>query len=271
MGESEIVKKYDSATIVPEYPEIICRDYLPLIMSEVNMLSAGGGIGKTFVALTSALYFSKENPGHMVFLWTTEDTPGLMKVREMAVVNKYLSLGIDFREEYTSITYGYEHEPFMEKVRGVYQQTAYFTKAMDELCRQYSYIVLDPLLNFFGGDNENDNHQARTFISMIKKAANIHKTTFLIIHHGRKGDGSFRGASAFQDSCRLAYEIGVNEQSQMVAKMTKSNYTGRRGDILLDPIPQSDMFPRQNERLYRKMPREIESQEPDYSDEPTPF
>lgn len=241
-----VVELHWSALTSVSYPKIVCKDYLPLIRNDVNMISASGGIGKTFVALTAAMFFVKENPGHAVFMWTTEDIPGLMKAREIAVVNKYLQEGIDFSEVFTDICYGYEHKKFMQKVKGDYQASDFFLKAVEQLCVQFSFIVLDPLLNFFGGDNENDNHQARTFITAIKEAAYKHQTTFLIVHHGRKGDGSFRGASAFQDSCRLAYEIGNNEQNQLIAKMTKSNYTGKKGDIFLNPIPAPNMFPRQD-------------------------
>lgn len=240
----EIDMHWSTETVVA-YPKVCCKDYLPLIKNDVNMISAPGGIGKTFVSLINALHYLKESKDEdlsSAYIWSTEDVPGLMKAREVAVVAKYLSDGIDFRKQTESICYGYSHQRFTEKQNGVTVPTQYFLDAMIQLV-SFDFVVIDPLLNFFGGDNENDNQHARFFMTLLKKYASKYGITFLVVHHGRKGDGATRGASAFQDTARLAYELQYTEAGTLVAKMTKSNYTGKKGDIPLNPVPESVYFP----------------------------
>ncbi|NTU49450.1 MAG: AAA family ATPase [Desulfobulbaceae bacterium] len=235
-----------SSIVAPRYPDILCKDYLPIIKGSVNLISAQGGIGKTFISLINTLFFLKDNPRQCAYLWTTEDDPSLMKTREIAVLNRYFTQGIDFRREIKRLAYGYHHLPFIEKHQGTYRESEFFQAAMQQLTL-FDFVVIDPLLNVFGGDNENDNHQARTFMNVLKRAAAEKEKTFLVVHHGRKGDGSMRGASAFQDSSRLAYEILRDETGQIIARMTKSNYTGKYGDVVLNPIPDPRYFPREGE------------------------
>jgi hypothetical protein len=252
MGAIKLMEKivaidmhWSNDTIV-EYPKVCCKNYLPLIVNDVNMISATGGIGKTFVSLINTLHFLKENNDDTstAYIWSTEDVPGLMKAREVAVVAKYLSEGIDFRKQTDRICYGYSHQHFTQKIGGVMAQTQYFVDAMIQLVA-FDLVVIDPLLNFFGGDSENDNQQARFFMTLLKTYAAKFGITFLVVHHGRKGDGATRGASAFQDTSRLAYELQYAEDGGLIAKMTKSNYTGKKGDIRLNPIPESRFFPRE--------------------------
>ena len=238
-----------SEGLLPEYPKIVCKDFLPLVANDVNLISASGGIGKTFAALSLAMHFLKEHPSDEInaYIWATEDVPSLMKARELAVINQYMERQIDFRNETKRLCYGYKHTRFLEKVNGRYEPTEYFVMVMKELAA-FGLVVFDPLLNFFGGDNENDNHQARAFMTLLKQAAVKYQTTFVIVHHGRKEDGSMRGASAFMDSVRLAYEFQREAGSSgVVARMTKTNYTSRTGDITLDLIPEPKHFPRESE------------------------
>lgn len=266
-----------SDTVKPEYPSIVCRKYLPLIKNEINLISAPGGVGKTFAALVLALHFLHEDMTgkSTAYIWATEDTTGLMKAREMAVVNQYLSSGTDFRGDASRICYGYSHDRFTEKVGGTYRPTSYFTDAMKSLAA-FDIVVFDPLLNFFGGE-ENDNAQARAFMTMLKQSANKYGTTFLVIHHGRKGDGAMRGATAFMDSTRLAYEFQPNPEGGIIARMTKSNYTGSSGEITLNPIPERQHFPRHDEMEANREGRErFEAQMQDIrqsygAEEPAPF
>ena len=262
-----------------EYPKIVCSDYLPLVANDVNLISASGGIGKTFAALALVLHRLKENQAQdaYAYIWATEDVPALMKTREIAVVNQYLAKGIDFREETKRICYGYKHTRFLEKVNGRYEPTEYFQDVMKQLCA-FDIVVFDPLLNFFGGDNENDNGQARAFMTLLKQSAVKYRTTFIVVHHGRKDDGAMRGASAFMDSVRLAYEFQRSAgEDGVTARMTKTNYTGRAGDIVLDLIPDSRFFPRTDEleseasRMEDATRQMIEVRESYGIDDKTPF
>ena len=72
-------------------------------------------------------------------------------------------------------------------------------------------IVFDPLLAFYGGD-ENDNSQARVFMQPFMNWASKDNKAIVFLHHSSKSMNQtqfnrVRGASAFVDACRVSYEM----------------------------------------------------------------
>lgn len=84
-----------------------------------------------------------------------------------------------------------------------------------------SVVFFDPLIDFFGGDNENNNTQMwETAFKMIKIAkAESEDVAIVIVHHSKTGTDALksaigysrrdfgRGASAFVNKCRAAINI----------------------------------------------------------------
>jgi len=216
-------------------PKFSCSEYLPILKGHVNMLSAPGGFGKSFVSIILALHFLKENPFSTAYIWSTEDEAGIAKDREIAIVNKYLSDGVDFVDTSKRICYGYRHGRFTTKRSGVTEPTPFFAEARDRLV-DFEFVVIDPLLNFFGGDSENDNLQVRSFMTLLSEWANVENKTIVTIHHGRKDDGAMRGASAFSDASRIVYNLSTDIDGVKVESV-KGNYLKESVNRVLDIIP----------------------------------
>lgn len=232
----ELEFNWSSSTRVKR-ADMVCTDYLPLLKNGVNMISALGGTGKTFVALIATLHFLKANPFSTAYLWCSEDEAGEMKARELSVVNQKLDEGEDFADAASRICYGHTSGKFTMKSGTNIKETDYFKQARKNL-QSFDLIVLDPLLNFFGGDSENDNIHARTFMMLLKQWTYEDAKTILIIHHSKKDDSGMRGASAFMDSCRIVYEFNKETSGDVTAKLVKTNYTAGMGKITLNPVPE---------------------------------
>lgn len=81
----------------------------------------------------------------------------------------------------------------------------------------WDLIVIDPLIDLFNGDNENDNVQVKMFINALKRLANKidPDAALLLVHHSKKVSmrdqkedpfNSLRGGSAFRGS----YDTGIS-------------------------------------------------------------
>lgn len=75
-------------------------------------------------------------------------------------------------------------------------------------------ILFDTFSLFFGGDNENDNTQVETFLSLCNQLAINLKCKVFVIHHARKDEVTFRGASTLQGNVSLMLTIHRSENSK---------------------------------------------------------
>lgn len=238
---------HSSADIKAEWKEPICKDYLPLVEGVVNMIAAPGGTGKTFIGMRVTLYYLMEKPFAKALIWGTEDELGLLKMREQALVEEMRRAGV--QADTLRLAYKNDYSKFTCKRGGVIEKTDYFREARKALLG-YDLIVLDPLLNFFGGESENDNMHAREFIGVLMQWAREEMKTVVVIHHGRKEDGKTRGASAFVDSCRLCYEISKSPVG-VVATLIKDNYGVKsivEAEIPIETVPPKTCFPIPDEK-----------------------
>lgn len=101
--------------------------------------------------------------------------------------------------------------------------------------KDYDLIVLDPLLAFYGAD-ENDNSQARIFMQPFMNWCKETNKSVVFLHHSNKGDNSStRGAGAFVDASRVCYEVNkiyqkdkksldLNSLHLRDIKLSKDNY-----------------------------------------------
>ena len=188
-------------------PEFRISDWLPLPKGSVTLLSAPGGTGKSWLALQIGARATMEDRSLNVFLWLTEDPDGGARSRFDAVCDLVMT-NVD--DDARRRVYIAEKPPFfmLERQRGSFVMSPKFYALKREL-DTCDLIVMDPLLAFFGGD-ENDNSQARLFMQPWMDWAKETGKSIVFIHHAAKGEVNgpkSRGAGAFVDAVRVSYEM----------------------------------------------------------------
>lgn len=187
--------------------EFIGKSFLPFPKNSVSMIVAGGGVGKTFLLIQTAMRIIDEDR-LKVFMWLTEDRLEICKKRVEIISERILLNGYNRYENYLYIA-GSDSEPahFLEETKeGMKVSSAFYR--FQKLMEDFDVIIIDPLIGVFGGD-ENSNPQAKQFISLFTSwAANAGKT-ILFIHHATKGTSTQRGASAFADAVRMIYQVEI--------------------------------------------------------------
>jgi len=160
-----------------------------------------------------------ENSKLKIFAWMSEDLKGYTKQR----FNHFKD--VFFRNEKESTfnnlaIVGNDTIPFFllevsNKGIGINEKFQQFKNDV----KDYDIIVLDPLIAFFGGE-ENSNTHARAFMNELNEWVAKEDKTIILIHHSKKSnkDGrdefNVRGAGAIVDASRLTYEIkSVSEEN----------------------------------------------------------
>jgi len=186
--------------------EFILEDSFPIPINTTCMISAKGGVGKTNLSLFIASRYVNSHDGN-VGLWLTEDEEGNIRHR----VNKLLEHDIidEFNENRTELII---NNP-LHLVKSIKKEFVANEEVFDSLklfCieKDIRLLVIDPLLAFFGG-NENDNSQARVFMQPFINWCKEIDITIILIHHSAKGENNTRGAGAFSDAARSAYTISM--------------------------------------------------------------
>ena len=124
---------------------------------------------------------------------------------------------------------------------------------MKQQLKEFSLIVIDPLIAFFGAD-ENSNADARFFMSLLNKWCVDENKTIILIHHHSKSNGtsksSARGASAFIDACRMHYIIEKVENDSRTRRVVidktnhfsndKKDYIVKLFDIKVEVVSYQD-------------------------------
>jgi len=202
--------------------EFILKDFLPIPKKAVTLLSAKGGAGKSWLVLQLSLRYINENPNKKVFAWLSEDPVFATKKRAEKIINEILIN--DNRTKFYNINnpayrnfkyLGSETRPFhfIEYDYKNKKINSLFYKLKHTL-RDFDFIILDPLIAFFGGD-ENNNSQAREFMNLLTEWADKEDKAILVVHHNNKSITSgIRGASAFVDAVRLHYELLTNDNNE---------------------------------------------------------
>ncbi|PZP12007.1 MAG: helicase DnaB [Aliarcobacter butzleri] len=190
-------------------PEFYLKNWLPIPKGTITIISAPGGTGKTWIVAQLALKFIIENKDKKVFLWLSEDLESIVKYRMNLICNSILNTPLDNRFQNITITDTFP-EPLLERNKGIYKMGYKFDQLKAEL-KDYDLIVLDPLLAFYGAD-ENDNSQARLFMQPFMNWCKEMNKSIVFLHHSNKPVGSdnlsrTRGAGAFVDAARVCYEM----------------------------------------------------------------
>ncbi len=191
--------------IKAEEAEFVCKEWLPFPKNAVSLVTAGGGVGKSFLLLQAAMRMVLDDH-QKVFMWLSEDPLSLSKYRFEMIAKQLMEKDIRLFEKKLYIA-GADSETihFLEESRAGVTVNSKFYQFKAAL-REYDVIILDPLIAMFGAD-ENNNAHARKFINLFTRWATKEGKTIIFIHHGTKNTSQSRGASAFVDAVRLVYKV----------------------------------------------------------------
>ena len=245
----EIFDIKNIAEIEDKEVKFICKSWLPIPRNTVSLISAPGGSGKSWLIMQLALRAVKENNIKKAFLWLSEDPKEISKHRYNLIKNNILNFDckydnrIDISDSPT-IQFLYDDNRKVEV-------SALFPH-FKVMLQDYDLIILDPLIAFYGTD-ENSNSNARRFMQLFTSWANKENKTIIFVHHSTKNTTQSRGASAFIDAVRTVYEIDnikdadgkILKSPKKVIKLTKDNYG--ISNILKSNNVKRVLFPSQNE------------------------
>lgn len=192
--------------------EFVGKNWLPFPKRAVSLVTAGGGIGKSFLLMQAAVRMIDEN-NSKVFMWLSEDPVELSKFRYEMIVSKVLKTNIEkYRNNLDIAGSDSETIHFLEENRNKFIVSGLFYQ-FKAMLKKYDVIILDPLIAMFGGD-ENNNAHAKQFINLFSRWATVENKTIIFIHHGTKNSSQSRGASAFVDAVRLVYQLDFVKNSE---------------------------------------------------------
>jgi len=189
-------------------PHVYCKRYVPLLESSVMMYFSGGGVGKSWASIHTAVEFVEENQEKKAVLWLTEDAEGETRDRYERIIKGRRHT----RDFYDTRVHFIQQEPL--KLTKLTDGNAIITDEFWDIrldLMDYSLVVFDPLLQFNGGD-ENNNTHAGILMGALKTWAAEENKVILLLHHATvKMDGSpkSRGAGEWMNGCRGVYEVAM--------------------------------------------------------------
>ncbi len=207
-----VVKKRHELSAVPTKVHTLAE--LPIPEGVVGIITANGGKGKTMITIWMAYDYLHKNPTRKALLWLTEDTESELRFRMTAVKAWQKSMGIEYVTE-PDVAYTLPEKFTKRTSSGAVMADGY--RELQAWFAQYDFIVLDPLLNFNGG-HENDNGDARVFMAPLVEMAKAENKVVLILHHNSKGvdgESGVRGASDFTNAARYVYEVKASAVDDM--------------------------------------------------------
>lgn len=220
------INKNSVINIEAKEPEFYCKQWLPIPKGTITMISAPGGTGKTWLIVQLALRFILENPNKKVFLWLSEDLESIIKHRMSDICESILSESLNDRFINIHTTDSFP-TPLIERSKGTSKMSSRFNQIKAEL-KDYDLVVFDPLLAFYGGD-ENDNSEARIFMQPFMNWAKNTNKSVVFLHHSSKSivqnsSNKSRGAGAFVDASRVCYEMNkIYKKDNQTLENTKSH------------------------------------------------
>lgn len=200
-----------------EKAKFLCEHFVPLCECALTMISANGGKGKSFLALQIALQLALKEKKKSL-LWLSEDSKSTSKHRMEELLKHTIKTSAKIL---SFIDICDEIPPALNELN---------IKYYAEIFKPYDLIIMDPLIAFYNND-ENNNAQARVFMNGLNFIARENHQSILITYHSTKQNANeaskSRGASAFVDAVRLAYELDFTSdfknKEERLLKITKDN------------------------------------------------
>ncbi len=199
----ELFKMVPASYVEAKESDFITKSFIPIPKKTVSIFSAGGGTGKTSLLLQLAMHYLHENQEEKAFCWLSEDPLGLTKHRLNHVIGGLYPLGAETLHRLI-LSDDLTFPTLLEQNRAITINSHFYKMKM--MLKEFKLIILDPLIAFYGGD-ENNNAQAKLFMQLFTKWASDEDKTIIFIHHSTKNTSQSRGASAFVDAARAVYEI----------------------------------------------------------------
>ena len=169
----------------------------------LTMLAGDGGVGKSFIVSHLAASYLQKYDHKKVLFWFTEDYESVVRERIKGICHDRNTLN---RMHFIT-----------SDIHTIDDAIA----PLEELSKRYGLIILDPLISFFHG-NENDNADARAFGNRMKQLSGL----VILIHHSAKAGSASRGASDFRNMVRLVYKV-----EKPIVTYKKSTYERKVDDI----------------------------------------
>lgn len=206
--------------IVEEPVQIVGVNYLPLPRRSVAILAGRGGIGKSGIALQSAIRHVIST-GEKVFCWFSEDPLGETKQRAEKICMQ-LGVSMDRLEGKLFISNKRTFNIALKDRDTVAVNPE--LKKLQEATKDFGLLVLDPLRSFASNFDENSNSDMDNVTKEFAQWAKKENKIILLIHHAGK-EGGIRGASSIVDASRLAYIVKEGKQpSTKMVEIAKDNF-----------------------------------------------
>lgn len=237
--DSRTPRKIEPDSDLPE--RVLPPQILPgLFRGDYGLLTAMGGTGKSFFALTWAVfrllgleYYADKDlpPLNRITYMAFEENPGILQKRIediMRFFNKKIPGLMRYPEFYDPLISNDQNRDIFERlnllsfkgvpVRLLNSDGTVNSRDVDLLKKNIpdgtDLLIIDPLIKI-GGFNENDNCQAGYFAAVLEQIAVEKDLAILLSHHVSKQAGrdgvndqtSARGASAIVDESRATYPM----------------------------------------------------------------
>jgi len=235
-NRKSIVSPMCITDVEEEEIEFYIKDWLPIPKKAITIIGGSGGSAKSALTLQALMRMSIENPKLKIFAWLSEDLKGYSKQRFNHFKDTFFRNKKESTFQNLDIA-GNETIPFFlldVSNRGIKINEKFYQFKND--VKDYDVIVLDPLIAFFGGE-ENSNTHARAFMNELNEWVAKENKTIILIHHSKKSNkegrdfSNVRGAGAIVDASRLTYEVkSVSEDDY---KSDYKLFTGSKYNTML--------------------------------------
>ena len=117
-GSKDLFKIVSLVDIQSSEAEFVCKSWLPFPKSAVSMVTAGGGVGKSFLLLQAAMRMVRDEQ-LKVFMWLSEDPLSLSKYRFDMISKQLLKSDLSVFSNHLHLS-GADSETihFLEESRG---------------------------------------------------------------------------------------------------------------------------------------------------------
>jgi replicative DNA helicase len=214
--ERNTATKFDfkiPSQVIAKKPDFFLEDFMPLPLGAVTMISAKGGSGKSALALQIGLRASAREIKTLA--WFSEEPDYITKYR-LEKISEFT--GITIHDDYFNFTDQMPFQVLQRKYKEININSLF--NEFKTACKDFQIIIIDPLIEFYGG-NENDNGEARQFMHLLTEWAKNDNKSIVLIHHQTKYQdaGIARGAGAFVDAVRAQYSVEKDENDNKCVKV----------------------------------------------------